>query len=156
MPRQPSRTRKATSKTAVSRRSRQARKSQLLTRGVPSITSSIADALCIKDGNVFLVTDADGGIPVQDSHGFGLYYHDCRYLDGYQLQIADASPIALAGVTGTLGCATLELTNPHLEFPDGKQLSSGEIGIAWDRQLDPDRLTPLEGLELLSRLKHKL
>ena len=25
----------------------------------------------------------------------------------------------------------------HLEFADGKQLSSGEIGIAWDRTLDP-------------------
>src|SRR5512142_1757840 len=97
-------THNATKKSTVSPRTKQARKASLLTRGVPSITSSIANALCIKDRNIFLVTEADGSIPVQDSHGCGLYYHDCRYLNAYQIQIADSSPIALAGVTGTLGC----------------------------------------------------
>jgi glycogen debranching enzyme len=139
---------KATRRQPISKKSRQARKAQVLTRGVPSITASIADALSIKDENIFLVTEADGSIPVQDGHGFGLYYHDCRYLDAYQLQIADAAPIVLAGVTGSRGCATLELTNPHLEFPDGKQLPSGEIGIAWDRQLDPDGLRLIDHISI--------
>ncbi len=140
MPQQAKVTHKAAKKATVSRKSKQARRAELLTRGVPSITSSIANALCIKDRNIFLVTEADGSVPLQGSHGCGLYYHDCRYLDAYQMQIADSAPIVLAGVTATLGCATLQLTNPHLEFPDGKQLPSGEIGIAWDRQLDPDGL----------------
>ncbi len=140
MPQQAKVTHKTTKKSTVSRKSKQARKAELLTRGVPSTTSSIANALCIKDRNIFLVTEADGSVPVQDNHGCGLYYHDCRYLDTYQMQIADSAPIVLAGVTATLGCATLELTNPHLEFPNGKQLPSGEIGIGWERQLDADGL----------------
>ncbi len=148
MPKKASTAREATRKSPLTRKTRQTRKQELLTRGVPSITSSIADAICIKEGNIYLVTEADGSVPLREGHGCGLYYHDCRYLDGYQLQIADAVPIVLAGVTGTLGCATLELTNPHLEFRDGKQLPSGQIGIAWDRQLDPQRLRLVDHISI--------
>ncbi len=128
---------KVTGKNGASGKTKQARRSQFLVRGVPSVTRSIADAICIKDGNIFFVAESDGNVPLEGSHGFGLYYHDCRYLNAYQFRIADASPIALAAATGAIGSATFELTNPHLEFADGKQLSSGEIGIAWDRKLDP-------------------
>src|SRR5512138_393766 len=118
------------------RSSKHARKSPLFIRGVPSVTRSIADAICIKNGNIFFVAASDGNVPVGESHGFGLYYHDCRYLNGYQLRIANARPIVLAGATGEVGTATFELTNPHLEFSDGKQLPSGDAGIAWSRELD--------------------
>jgi glycogen debranching enzyme len=140
---------KAKKESETSRKSKQVRKKQLLTRGVPSVTRSIADAISIKTGNIFLVTESDGSIPVRDGHGFGLYYHDCRFLNGYEFQLADSAPIVLAGTTGTSGSATFELTNPHLEFGDGKQLPSGQIGIAWERQLDP------EGLRLLDRISVK-
>ena len=141
----------------ASPRSKQARKARLLTRGIPSVTRSIADAICIKNGNIFFVTEPDGNIPVRDGHGFGLYYHDCRYLNGYELQIADATPIVLAGLTGALGTATFELTNPHLEFGDGKQLASGEIGISWTRKLDPEHIRLVDELHFknysLNRVK---
>ena len=157
MPKQGTVAHKATRRSSISQKSKQNRKAQLLTRGVPSITRSIADAICIKDGNIFLVTESDGSIPVKDGHGYGLYYHDCRYLNGYQMQIADAAPIVLAGVTGSLGCATLELTNPHLEFGEGKQLPSGQIGISWDRQLDPDGIRLVDHISIknyaLTRVK---
>ena len=150
----------ARKKSEVSPKSKQVRKKQLLTRGVPSVTRSIADAVCIKTGNIFLVTESDGSIPVRDGHGFGLYYHDCRFLNGYQFQLADSAPIVLAGATGTSGSATFELTNPHLEFGDGKQLPSGQIGIAWERQLDPDGLRLLDRISVknysLTRLKFPL
>ena len=139
---------KANEKSRVKRKSKQVRKAQLLTRGVPSVTRSIADAICIKKGNLFLVTQPDGNIPVGDGHGFGLYYHDCRYLGGYQLQIADTVPIVLAGVTGEVGTATFGLTNPHLELGNGRQLASGEIGIGWSRQIDPAQLQLIDTIDL--------
>ena len=150
MPRQGHIARKVTKRPLTSHKNKQARKERLLTRGEPSVTRSIADALCIKNGNIFFVTESDGNVPVKDGHGYGLYYHDCRYLSGYQLQIADAKPIVLAGATGALGAATFELTNPHLEFGDGKQLASGEIGISWTRELDPVHIRLTDKLYLKS------
>ncbi len=137
MPKQAPDAHKVTTKYGPSRKKKQAHRSQLLVRGVPSVTRSIAGAICIKDGNIFFVADADGNVPLEGGHGFGLYYHDCRYLNGYQFQIADGKPIVLAAATGTIGTATFELTNPHLELGNGVQLPSGEIGIAWERKLDP-------------------
>ncbi len=134
---------------AISRKRKQARKVRLLTRGVPSVTRSIADAVCIKNGNIFLVSQSDGNIPIMDSHGYGLYYHDCRYLSGYEVRVAHEAPIVLAGATGEIGTATFELTNPHLELTGSKQLGSGEIGIAWDRRLDP------VGIRLIDHLSVK-
>lgn len=148
---------KTSKKPNVTHKSRKARKRQLLTRGVPSVTRSIADAVCIKNGNIFLVTQPDGSIPVRDGHGFGLYYHDCRYLNGYQFQLADSAPIVLSGATGAVGSATFELTNPHLEFGDGGQLPSGQIGIAWERQLDPQGIRLVDHITIknyaLTRIK---
>jgi 5-deoxy-D-glucuronate isomerase len=63
---------------------------------VPSVSRRIADGVCIKDGNIFLVAEPDGGVPVGDGHGYSLYYHNCLYLNGYQFQIADAQPIVQA------------------------------------------------------------
>ena len=40
-----------------------------------------------KDGDVFLVTNQNGNVPMKGPHGFGLYYHDCRFLDGYLLRL---------------------------------------------------------------------
>lgn len=127
---------KARKRPQVRGNDKQARKSQLLARGTPSVTRSIANAICVKNGNIFFVTEADGGVPVMDGHGYGLYYHDCRFLNGYEFQIADSEPIVLAGATGGPGVANFELTNPHLELGGGKQLPSGQIGIWWRRELD--------------------
>src|SRR5215831_7090704 len=40
------------------------------------------DAIVLKDGNLLFITDADGMVPIKDEHDFGLYYQDCRVLNG--------------------------------------------------------------------------
>ncbi len=47
-----------------------------------SITRSIADAVTLKEGDIFLLSERGGLIPLGGPHGLGLYYHDCRYLNG--------------------------------------------------------------------------
>ena len=44
-------------------------------------------AIVIKDGNLFLFTNGDGQVPLTGPHGFGLYYNDCRFLNGSELKI---------------------------------------------------------------------
>jgi hypothetical protein len=69
---------------------------------------SIADAFVLKDGDLFLLTESDGRIPVENDHGFGLYHHDCRYLNAYELRLCDTYSVVLgstaeAGGTGVFG-----------------------------------------------------
>ena len=120
------RTHEARKRPRVKKKDKQARKSQLLRRGTPSVTRSIASAICVKNGNIFFVAESDGGVPVLDGHGYGLYYHDCRFLNGYEFQLADSKPIVLAAATRGVGVANFELTNPHLELEEAGNYRAGK------------------------------
>jgi glycogen debranching enzyme len=52
----------------------------------------ITQAIVLKDGNLFFLTNADGFVPLESGHGFGLYHNDCRFLDGYELAIDKQKP----------------------------------------------------------------
>ena len=107
--------------------------------GAPSTTAAIADAIVIKDGPIFLVAGPDGSIPVNDGHGLGLYYRDCRFLNGYEMRIADAEPEPLVG-TATPGFkAVIELTNPDFQTRDGRTIQKESISIKWERMIDSER-----------------
>ena len=111
------------------------RKQRILTHGTPSITSSIADAVVIKDENIFLVTGPDGAIPLGTGHGFGLYYHDCRYIRGYELCIADHSPTVLASTADRGDSAIFQLANQDIHTADGKLIAKETVGVKWARAL---------------------
>jgi glycogen debranching enzyme len=111
------------------------RKQRILTHGTPSITSSIADAIVIKDGNIFLVTSPDGGIPLSRGHGFGLYYHDCRFIRGYELCIAGTSPTVLASTSSKGNSAIFQLANQDIHTAGGQLIPKETIGVKWVRSL---------------------
>ena len=50
------------------------------------VPHNIAQAIVAKDEDLFFLTDSNGELPVQNSEGFGLYYHDCRFLDLLELR----------------------------------------------------------------------
>ena len=108
---------------------RQNHKERVFTSPAPSITLSIADAVVIKNEGLFCLTKLDGSIPLKGKHGFGLYYHDCRYLDGYQVQIADADPIVLVSNADDDFSAVFELTNPEIAISEDEHIKLNEIGI---------------------------
>jgi glycogen debranching enzyme len=118
---------------------RRERKQRVLTHGAPSTTSAIADAIVIKDGPIFLLANPDGSIPVGDGHGLGLYFRDCRYLNGYEMLIADAHPQPLVGTAAAGFKAVFELTNPDFKTRDGVTVETESIGIKWERMIDSER-----------------
>ncbi len=132
----------------LSQEEKQQRKQQVLTQGRSSITRSIADAVTIKDTNVFFLTCPDGNIPVAESHGYGLYYHDCRFLNGYELRVADTklNPLVSTGASGST--AIFELTNPELMIREGEHIPSEQIGVTWRRSLDGQELELMESIRL--------
>jgi hypothetical protein len=57
---------------------------RVLREGTSAIVGELATAVVIKDQDLFFLTDAEGAVPLKGPHGFGLYYHDCRYASGYE------------------------------------------------------------------------
>ena len=98
------------------------RKERLLTQGTASITTSIADAVVIKNQNVFFLTTSDGNVPLKENHGYGLYYHDCRYLRGYTLRLADAKPNVLISDAAQGFRAIFEMTNNEIQVDEGRHI----------------------------------
>ena len=115
------------------------RKQRILTHGTPSVTSGIADAIVTKSENVFFLTDPSGCVPVAPGHGLGLYYHDCRYLRGYEVLLGSEQPTVLAATTDDIGrTAVLELANPDLRLGRGRLVPRESIGIRWTRTIQGD------------------
>lgn len=112
-----------------------------LTKSVPSITESIANAIVVKNENLFLVTRPDGNIPFEGNHGFGLYYHDCRFLNGYQIRLAGSQPHVLVANAGAGFRAVFELTNPEINLGVAGHIPRDQIGIKWERMIDAETRT---------------
>ncbi len=124
----------------------QDQRDETLTKGRPTNVESLADAIVIKKDTLFFVAQPDGDVPLRSGHGMGLYYHDCRYLNGYELRLAGQppAPLSASSVQGSAGVFTL--TNRQIEFPDGGTLDKEEIGVTWRRLIDSDQPALLDRL----------
>ncbi len=118
---------------------KQKRKERVLSQGALAATASIADAVVIKNENVFFLTAPSGEVPLTPNHGYGLYYHDCRYLNGYILRIADTEPTAMISDARAGSRAVFELTNSEIEGRAGQHIRKDDIGVRWERVLDGAR-----------------
>lgn len=96
----------------------------------------IRDALVIREGDLFLLTDTAGNIPPNNPNGFGLYHADTRYLSVYEFSFADARPVVLLS-TAELGFSEEQvLTNPTMLSDDGRVLPRGSLELRRQRVVD--------------------
>jgi glycogen debranching enzyme len=112
-----------------------------------SIKGNVAEALVIKDGNLFFLSEPDGTVPLTPGHGFGLYYHDCRFLNGYALKISGRKPELLVRNADRGFMATLGLSNPDLD-DKGKSLPKHSVEIRWERVASAEDLALVDTLVL--------
>jgi len=122
-------------KRALTKKDREERKQRLQSHGRSSVTRSIAHAVVLKEGDLFLVSEPDGSIPLDGEHGCGLYYHDCRFLNGYEFRLGNANPSMLASSAASGFKSVIELTNPDLKI-NGRLIPKETVGIKWERMLD--------------------
>ena len=94
----------------------------------------------LKQGNVYLLTDAFGDVH-PDSRGLGLYDGDTRRLSCSILRVNDERPVLLQSSAGGNYHGAIQLTNPRLErnvadkmHPEDA-LASQKLGIARDRRI---------------------
>ncbi len=108
----------------------------MLPEGEPRVIEDIRDALIIREGGLFLLTDTDGSIPLNNDSGFGLYHNDTRYLSGWDLSLIGVEPIVLLS-TAEMGFGEEQvMTNPELVNEQGEILPSGSLEIRRQRVLD--------------------
>ncbi len=127
-------------------RDQEQREERILKEGLSSTTHGIPDAVAVKDGDIFLLTEPDGNIPMSHSHAYGLYHRDCRFLNSYELKIAGTRPNKSLTTASEGFMATFVLTNPEVNISRSKTLKQEQIGITWKRVLDGSRLMLLEQL----------
>lgn len=102
---------------------------------------NVARAVVIKAGDVFFLSEQNGELPAKNQDGFGLYYHDCRYLDGYRIRLAGTPPNVLVSTVNRGSIAEFELTNEQLQVPGGKTVPVQTFGVHLQRVIDGDQRT---------------
>ena len=96
------------------------RKEQILTQPAPSRVPKSTEAVVLKHGSVFMLTTRGGDIPWDLPHGMGLFFEDCRFLDGYILLINGQYPTTLSYMDARGFETYHDLANPELSAPDEK------------------------------------
>lgn len=104
-----------------------------LAEGEPMGIEDIHDALIIREGNAFLLTDQNGNVPVGNDRGLGLYHSDTRHLSGFHFYFHTSPPVVLLS-TAELGFASEHvLTNPKLRNSNGQEIPLGRIQVRRQR-----------------------
>ncbi len=122
-----------------SKHERAERKRNVLTQSQASKVESIGDAVVIKDGDPFFICPRNGQIPLSGAHGFGLYHHDMRYLEGLTVKVQGYELESLGTMAAAGTTAMLELTNPELPLPGGRTVGRNVLTARWTRTLDGTR-----------------
>ncbi|HJT19157.1 MAG TPA: glycogen debranching N-terminal domain-containing protein [Nitrospira sp.] len=104
----------------------------------PIRARTFGNAVVLKDGNLFLITDDDGTVPFEDEHGFGLYYQDCRLLNGYEMRLSGRPPLVLGSSAPTGVMAKFQFTNPPLIGVDGQTIARQKLAVQSLRMIEGD------------------
>jgi glycogen debranching enzyme len=124
------------------------RDKRVLTTRTTSTVRSIAEAVVVKHENIFFLAPPGGEIPLTEGHGFGLYYHDCRYLNGYEMTVGGSHPEPLVSTAEGGTRAVFQLTTPDIYTPSGQVIPKETLGIKWDRVVDGGRCGLCDGITM--------
>jgi len=119
-------------------------KSKSSSRSAVSKRLSTLEAVVLKDENIYFLAARDGSVPLGGEHALGLYYHDTRFLDGYELRIAGVKPERLAATASSTYKAIFELTNPEIASATHTVIEKQRIGIRWERIIESSKLAILD------------
>ena len=96
--------------------------------GGPAKVNSTVQTRVIKENDLFLLTDPDGGVPRDNKQGLGLYLRDTRFLSTYELRLNGQPPVVLYSTSERNCLLSADLTNPNMEL-DGQEVRNTTITI---------------------------
>lgn len=103
--------------------------------------TEVVQPVLIKDGGLFLASDADGEVRVTCGSGLGLFHHDARYLSRYELRIGNRPCLTLMSSAARGDEAVHELTNDKALQLDGSELKIQSLGLRLERAVDGEART---------------
>ena len=80
-----------------------------------TLSNSIINSMVIRDDELTLVMKENGEIPIAENYGYGLYYHDCRYLSGFLIRLMDMPPTRVLSSDVRGFRSMIMVTNPELK-----------------------------------------
>jgi len=92
--------------------------------------------LVVKEGDLFLYTDALGQASGGENSELGLYRQDTRFLSRLELTVAGRKPVLLSSTAERGYAATIELTNLESRAPDGRVLPQASLHLRRTRFID--------------------
>lgn len=104
----------------------------------PAGVTTFENAIVLKNGNLFCITDASGTMPLREKHGFGLYYQDCRVLDGFEMRLSGRLPVVIAASAPTGMMARWSFTNPTIRGGDGRVIPRQKLAIESYRLIEDE------------------
>lgn len=113
-----------------------------------TLPHNVANALVIKEEDVFFLCQPNGQVPLGNQDGFGLYWRDCCFLNGYEVRIAGLHPNPLASTAAQGFMAEFELTNAQGSGGSQNTLQQQQVGLLWRRAIDNSRRALHDCLEL--------
>lgn len=117
-------------------------------RKAAAVPHNVASALVIKEEDVFFLCQPNGQVPLGNQDGFGLYWRDCCFLNGYEVRIAGLPPNPLASTSASGFMAEFELTNAQGSDAGKDTLHQQQVGVFWRRAIDNGRRALHDSLEL--------
>lgn len=96
---------------------------------------NIIGARVIRENNLTFVTLPNGDIPMTDNSGYGLYYHDCRYLGGYTLKVNGKFLTEILSSAQSGFEASIIMTNPDLVDNNGNFINKETLSIGRDIEI---------------------
>jgi glycogen debranching enzyme len=102
------------------------------------VAATFENAIVIKNGDLFLFAAANGTVPLTEKHGFGLYYQDCRVLNGFEMRLSGQAPVFISASAPTGTMLELTFTNPKIQGIDGKVIPKQNLAIQSRRLIEEE------------------
>ncbi|OPY28540.1 MAG: Amylo-alpha-1,6-glucosidase [Methanocella sp. PtaU1.Bin125] len=95
--------------------------------------SDITGSLVIREGNLSLITEQNGNIPLGEEQGLGLYHRDCRFLSGYVIRLNGRLLTSILSSDEKDYASTIVLTNRDFTDNCGRLVRKNSMTIRRDR-----------------------
>ncbi|MCD1295283.1 amylo-alpha-1,6-glucosidase [Methanocella sp. CWC-04] len=95
----------------------------------------ISNSLVIRENDLTLITLPNGDIPVDKDQGYGLYYHDCRFLSGFTLKVNDQQLTNILSSDEKDYASTIMATNHYLIDNNDAEIPENTITIRRERNI---------------------
>jgi glycogen debranching enzyme len=89
----------------------------------------------LKEDQLVLITEDDGGLPLGGASALGLYYHDTQFLSGYVMRVNGARPLLLSNNTEQNYVATFQLMHSEGDLLGSARHASKSVSIRRTRFL---------------------